>query len=308
MARLRVDPAADQSYTDQIRQQIGSHIYFGDLRVGDQLPSVRELADQLDIAKSTVHRIYAELKDRGILETRPGSGVYIASPREDKVTVDAARFRVLVESLDRARKLAMRPSHFVRQLHRLTGIEPARARFGLVCLRETYEILLEDFPPHVASCIEWISPHSVPEQDPASPISQVQYLITTFNHGARGEEMGRWYSKKVIALRKRPERCKELFGPPKRGLRCIVVRDREMAVGARELIAAGFTAKTNERVWPLHIDDGDLEWACKQAESIHVSPCCVDEFDARVGLRRKVIRDFVAPDFVHKVLYHMVFG
>jgi len=50
----------------------------GDLRPGDQLPTVREVAVDLSINPNTVNRAYAELERDGILRSTRGLGTFIA--------------------------------------------------------------------------------------------------------------------------------------------------------------------------------------------------------------------------------------
>ena len=53
------------------------------LRPGDQLPTVRQLAVELQINANTVARVYAELERAGVIETRRGVGSFIsATPAE----------------------------------------------------------------------------------------------------------------------------------------------------------------------------------------------------------------------------------
>jgi GntR family transcriptional regulator len=59
---------------DQIRTQCAS----GVLRLGQRLPSVRELARQLTINQNTVLRVYEKLTGEGLLERRHGDGTYVA--------------------------------------------------------------------------------------------------------------------------------------------------------------------------------------------------------------------------------------
>jgi GntR family transcriptional regulator len=56
----------------QIVWQIKQQLARGELRSGDELPSVRELADSLDINMHTVRRAYLELRDQGIISLRLG--------------------------------------------------------------------------------------------------------------------------------------------------------------------------------------------------------------------------------------------
>ena len=57
-------------------------IATAELSPGDQLPSVRGLAQQLTINPNTVAKAYAELTSEGWLESRQGLGLYVAPPRQ----------------------------------------------------------------------------------------------------------------------------------------------------------------------------------------------------------------------------------
>ncbi|MDQ6768041.1 MAG: GntR family transcriptional regulator [Candidatus Eremiobacteraeota bacterium] len=52
----------------------------GDLRPGDQLPTVREVAIDLSINPNTVNRAYAELERDGVLTSTRGRGTFISEP------------------------------------------------------------------------------------------------------------------------------------------------------------------------------------------------------------------------------------
>src|SRR5678815_3080220 len=54
----------------------------GRLTVTDQLPSVRTLAESLVVNPNTVARAYADLAREGVIETRPGRGVFIIPKRK----------------------------------------------------------------------------------------------------------------------------------------------------------------------------------------------------------------------------------
>lgn len=61
----------------QIIDQVTSGLATGALATGDQLPTVRQLAVDLEINPNTVTRAYRELEIRGVLETHQGSGTFI---------------------------------------------------------------------------------------------------------------------------------------------------------------------------------------------------------------------------------------
>lgn len=61
----------------QLERAIRHAIAIEKLRVGDQLPTVRQLAVNLRINANTVAKVYAELERAGLLETRRGIGTFV---------------------------------------------------------------------------------------------------------------------------------------------------------------------------------------------------------------------------------------
>lgn len=67
----------------QVADQIRAAIARGRLKPAARLPSVRDLSRQLVINPNTVSRVYSELERDGLLVTRHGLGVFVASPGSD---------------------------------------------------------------------------------------------------------------------------------------------------------------------------------------------------------------------------------
>ncbi len=63
----------------QLTRAIQFAIATGRLRVGEQLPTVRQLAVELRVNANTVAKVYAELERSGILETRRGVGTFVSA-------------------------------------------------------------------------------------------------------------------------------------------------------------------------------------------------------------------------------------
>ena len=99
----------------QIVEQVKRGAAAGALREGDQLPSIRELAERLRINRNTVAKAYAELEHEGVAETVQGKGVFVtgsASPFSKKV-----RASILIEAVDaavvQAHQLQVGPEEFL---------------------------------------------------------------------------------------------------------------------------------------------------------------------------------------------------
>lgn len=63
----------------QIGDLIKKQIVRGELRPGDKLPSVRELALEHKVNPNTVQRTYRELDREGVVEMRRGQGTFVVA-------------------------------------------------------------------------------------------------------------------------------------------------------------------------------------------------------------------------------------
>jgi GntR family transcriptional regulator len=62
----------------QLAEQIRLLIHQGHLQVGDLMPTVRELAVQLEINSNTVARVYRDLQQEGVLTLKRGVGTFVS--------------------------------------------------------------------------------------------------------------------------------------------------------------------------------------------------------------------------------------
>jgi GntR family transcriptional regulator len=84
---FHLDTRSDRPPFRQLVDQVAGAFERGQLRVGDQLPSVREVVRQITINPNTVHRAYRELEHLGLVEGRLGLGTFVveaveSAPRE----------------------------------------------------------------------------------------------------------------------------------------------------------------------------------------------------------------------------------
>ena len=78
-------PIQSERLYEQIVQQIEQRIVAGELKVGDQLPSERELADQFAVSRTAVREAIKALREKGLVEIYVGRGTFIANGTNDIV-------------------------------------------------------------------------------------------------------------------------------------------------------------------------------------------------------------------------------
>ena len=83
---LQIDFRSGLPIYTQIVNQVQSKIAGGILRPGDQLPTVRALAEELRVNFNTVARAYRILDEARIISTQQGRGTYITEIPPPKVT------------------------------------------------------------------------------------------------------------------------------------------------------------------------------------------------------------------------------
>ncbi|WP_080799170.1 GntR family transcriptional regulator [Arabiibacter massiliensis] len=87
LASFEIDYNSGLPVWIQVKNRIAYLIGAGEFGVGDQLPTVRSLAIDLDISYNTVNRAYMDLEREGYISTRKGRGTFVTE-RHD---VGAAR-------------------------------------------------------------------------------------------------------------------------------------------------------------------------------------------------------------------------
>lgn len=86
-----IDPRSPTPLWGQIAARIRVAVAAGELRPGEILPSVRELAKRLRINPATVAQAYKELAGEGFVEARHGAGTFILEVSQERRAMERKR-------------------------------------------------------------------------------------------------------------------------------------------------------------------------------------------------------------------------
>ena len=98
--RFHIDPDSGVPVYLQISRNIKRSIALGSLRDGEQIPSVREVAETLTVNPNTVAKAYQLLEREGIVATRQGIGTFVT---EGEISItEQERRNIVSEKFERA--------------------------------------------------------------------------------------------------------------------------------------------------------------------------------------------------------------
>ncbi len=85
----------------QLVEHVRRRVASGQIKAGDEIPSVRELAQQLAVHPMTISKAYSLLESEGLLERRRGLAMRVA-PQHQRAQSAASRVELLRPTLSRA--------------------------------------------------------------------------------------------------------------------------------------------------------------------------------------------------------------
>ena len=83
MLKINIMPQGTLAIYEQVVNQLKNAIVNGDLKAGEALPSIRNLAADLSVSVITTKRAYEELEKEGLIRSVAGKGFYVCEYNTD---------------------------------------------------------------------------------------------------------------------------------------------------------------------------------------------------------------------------------
>ncbi|MBM4434184.1 MAG: FadR family transcriptional regulator [Chloroflexi bacterium] len=138
-----VQPVRRDRLYQGIVAQIEGLLERGELKPGDQLPAERQLAEQLQVSRSSVREALRSLELLGIVETRAGGGTFVRQAQPDDLTKPLTRViarghtlrdvidvRGLIEPAIAERAAKNVTAAELAELHEILGAQEAKVARG----------------------------------------------------------------------------------------------------------------------------------------------------------------------------------
>ena len=251
------------SYSAQIQRQALAQLVAGRLLPGDRLPSIRELARELHISRTTAERIQDLLCETMFAEIRPRSGAYVAAPDAIARSPDRKRAQELYEFLKRtifeARRLTLDTGRLVQLIGAFQEGPHADARtiaLPVLATRDAYDCL--------AACLNDEFPARLVHLPPSGRSSDfprgARYLLSGYYLRGRAEHIAEAVGCSVLYIRYNVRLLNQSMTIPADSYRHFLTRDADNADSTRAFLASAYPEVSGTRYQVCSVDD----WLSRQ--------------------------------------------
>ncbi|HSR70351.1 MAG TPA: GntR family transcriptional regulator [Acidobacteriota bacterium] len=281
------------SYYRQIKGQLLSAIYCGKIQEGDRLPSIRELADDLDVNYKTIRKIYVRLAEENYIEIVKGSGAFLQkkSGRESYQQMRSkAIFKLLGEVSERAKSLGLKPSKFSRLYNSfVNGTDLRKLKLAVVDHSEEAFIFSRELQMRLNAEAFPVNLEGQPSEEEERFLKEADCLLTTSWHLDEVTRLADSLKKPLLEIKPSHAIYTEILSEAQDRNTAIVIQDEKTLHAPWEVFMNIFHPSTDKKFWIAPIDREDLiERIVEEADVIFVSPMCWDEMRKRTPAEREL--------------------
>lgn len=305
MIRFNLDKKVSLTYYDQIKGQLLSAIYCGKIEEGDRLPSIRELAEALDVNYKTVRKIYLRLAQDSYIEIVKGSGAFLQK-RSGENTYDRMRrqaiFRLLGEMSDKAKNLGLSSQRFIKLLEDYSsGTNLRRIHLAVIDHEEEAFIFSRELEMRLGVNVSSVSLDQIQSNGVTKVFKDSDYFLTTSWHMEEVSPLAERYRKKIVEIKPSHEIYTEILSAARDRNVAIVIKDEQTLHASWEIFMNIYHPSTQKKFWIAPIAREDLiEKIIQEADLIFVSPMCWDEMRKRApaGKQLKTYENFISQETI----------
>lgn len=308
IVRFHIDRQSRLPYPAQVRRQATAQLIVGRMHPGERLPSVRQLARELSVSRTTAERIHEALCDAMLAEVRPRSGVFAAPPDVPDQVVGLrwahTVYQFLEETAARAGELGVTPSRLARLLASLEA-QPGEAGAGeaiplpILATQDAFECMTACLPPDFPAVLV----HVPPATQRGCLSGRPRYLLCGYYLRGRARLLAESSGCSVLHVRFNVTLLDASMSIPRGGYRHFVTRDRDNAETTRGMLASAYpevpvgdytVAAVADWLADLSAVNGTGEvWA-----TITAAPALERRIDPR---RLRVMHPILADDFIEEL-------
>jgi len=296
------------SYPAQVQRQALAQLVAGRLHPGDRLPSVRQLARDLKISRTTAERIQDVLCETMLADVRPRSGAYASSPTASAEGRRILRVRETYDFLKRtvieARQLGLDSQRFAQ----LIGAFQDDSRHGspaslptlpLIATLDTFECMVQCLDSSFPARLEHLLPTAHESEFPHG----ARYLLSGYYLRGRARKIADAVGCSLVYIRYNVKLLDEAMDIPPGEFRHFITRDQDNAETTRVFLASAYP-EIPVGQYSVHAASEWLEdqQSLDRGGQIWTTVTATALFQNRVARERlRVLHPLVADDFIDEL-------
>ncbi len=277
---FRIDRSRQESSHAQVLKQLKQHLHMGTLRSGDRLPSVRQLANNLEINPKTAHSIYQYLEYERLVEIRPKSGVFVNGGNLAQEQSRKAHLAVKVRRLVReARALGFEEDELWRLMEGCVTVGRSPGLLGVVeCNQEMRELLCRDLTRELRVRAVPI-PLTELRERLSGEVPRWNFLLTTEYHMREVRDAVQDRGPEVFGVRLNYTILDRLAESLEAGRVLFLAKDKCFVDELESLLRNVLSRPEFEKFIGIPYEDKLLvRYWMNRVRSIYISPNCPDSF------------------------------
>ncbi|MCZ6484204.1 MAG: GntR family transcriptional regulator [Acidobacteria bacterium] len=305
MIKFNLDKEVALTFYDQIKGQLLSAIYCGKIKEGDRLPSIRELAEDLDVNYKTARKVYLRLAEENYIEIVKGSGAFLQKGRGEKSYERMRRqaiFKLLGEVAQKAQNLGLSSARFLRLLEGYcSGTNLRKIHLLVIDHEEEAFIFSRELKMRLGVDASSVSLNQIQTNGANNLFKNSDYFLTTSWHMEEVRRLAEKYKKQVMEIKPSPEIYTEILNAARDRKVAIVIQDEETMHASWEIFMNIYHPSTEKQFWIAPINREDLiVKIIQEAELIFVSPMCWDEMRKRTPaeIELKTYENFISQETI----------
>lgn len=290
----------------QVKNQIMADIKNGELRVGDKMPTERELSQRLCTSRNTISTAYNQLETEGVLISYQGRGTFVAEEAKPWKAYDrrGKLMRLIDMSFEEALEMGIDSKEFLALAEERIK---EKERFLKEASAVFVECNIEQASTFAAELSKWTNIQVQPlvlqeleskSEQMAKQLSEAQMIIATFNHVNEVRELTVHLKKDVfgVAITPSMEAIVKIAKYPRDtnfGLICISREFQfkvENALGTAGLSSLSISGSISR-------DQEELMEVIEQSDVVIVSPGRREEVVKLAKLRQKKLKEIISFDY-----------
>ncbi len=304
-----LDRSSKLTFATQVQHQTMAQLVAGRLHPGDRLPSVRQLARQLRISRTTAERINDALCESMLADVRPRSGAFVATPELTQLGEIEWVHSVhdfLKETIHRADRLGLNAKRLAELLgvmdrDNLGPLGKSAVWIPVVITKDTFDCMVHCLGDSFPARLRHLPPTA---RDPQATRG-APFVLSGYYSRERAARIAEATGCSLVYIRYNTQLLDKAMAIPAKEERYVVTRDADNAQALAAFFRCAYPEVPSQRYSVVPVDDWLKDArATAGTGQVWVTTTARGKLRGRVASKRvRVLHPLLAEEFIEELRY-----